>query len=36
MVSLKNVILTLEQADKLKKWGFNVSVKNNTITLERD
>lgn len=36
MVRLKNVVLTLEQADTLRKWGFNVLNKNNELIIERD
>ena len=35
MIKLKNVILTLEDADKLNAYGFNILVKNNELILER-
>ena len=35
MIELKNVSLTIEQADLLAKWGLNVLVKTDKILLER-
>jgi len=36
MIALKNVVLTLEQADTLASWGFAILYKNNNLIISKD
>lgn len=36
MITLKNVVLTLEQADTLASWGFTVQYKNNELIIGKE
>lgn len=36
MITIKNVVLTLEQADTLASWGLTVQHKNNEIIIGKE